>query len=466
MKKYISILLCAALAFAACQPVNPDKDDEVYQGIKAKVEMSSADPIPADGGQLVVTVTDSPAFTVSFPKTATSWLSVSQAENVITFTANANPSAVLRYASVSLIDQELKIAITNFDVMQAGTAKDVEPVVYKTFSVTPESIEVAAKDQSTVIAVNADDEVAWTITSDNPAFVAAPASGNGSKSVTISFPANEIKAEVTANITISTEYENVRQQSFTVSIIQAAAKDEKPVVKPAPGTVLAEWYFAKSQLDVLKTNFTIEVSHDLADAAGNAGAYVEPNISGKGRLEYYHGVDKAAAGVVDKAHKRCKRIIGTYGEPCVYGTYKQDYILWTAYTENEAPIAAGTKLHLFFVLRPNNEGVMKYWLIEYLDGDEWKPALPVTDGDGFQYNIELFFEEGAQTNTEIEPTVTLSKDTDAAQFRITCTSSMGTGGSDISVINAAWALRFAGEDCNANHPEYSVKRHPIIDVVE
>ena len=206
---------------------------------------------------------------------------------------------------------------------------------------------------------------------------------------------------------------------------------------------------------------------ELADAPGNGGCYVEPNVQGKGRLEYYNGCDKAAAGIVDAAHKRCKRAVGTYGEPCVYGTYKDDYILWSAYTESGAPLAAGTKLKLNFALRPNSTGVMKYWLIEYLDGEEWKPALTVKDGDGFKYNVELFWAEGAQTNTFIEPVVTLSKNTDGAIFRMTCVSNAGAGdGLPVEILNKSHALRFAGEDCNANTPEYSVKDHPTIKVVE
>ena len=244
---------------------------------------------------------------------------------------------------------------------------------------------------------------------------------------------------------------------------------EKEAVKPAPGTVLAEWYFATSQVDALAAHFSEAVTDDLADAPGNGGLWVEPNVSGNGRLEYYNGIDKAAAGIVDKAHKRCKRAIGSYGEPVVYGTYKGDYILWTAYAENESPLAAGTKLSLYFVLRPNSFLIMKYWLVEYLDGDEWKVAGTAKEADGFKYNVELTFAEGSgnQTNTVINPVVTLSKDTEAAIFRITATSDAGCmDGAPVTLINASHALRFAGEDCNANTPHYSVKEHPMIKVVE
>ena len=468
MKKYISIFLCAVLALAACKPVSPEESEaEVYQGPKASVELSSDEAIPAEGGKLVVTVHRSPEFTVSIPKAAESWLSCSQADSVLTFTAAANNSAVLRYARVGIIDKELKISVTSFDVMQAGTEKDVAPVVYKTFSIKPDAIEVKAAETAASFELTADG-VDWTVTSDNPAFVPNPTSGSGNATVTVAFPANTEKQEVKALITVSTNSEEVLNKSLTVSITQKAASEVLPPVKPAAGTVLAEWYFCKAQTDALAAHFNEAVSDELADAPGNGGCYVEPNVSGNGRLEYYNGCDKAATGVVDQPHKRCKRAVGTYGEPCPYGTYKDDYILWTAYTESGAPIAAGTKLHLFFALRPNKGFIMKYWLIEYLDGDEWKPALPVQNGNGFNYNVELFYTsgQGNETNTFIEPTVTLSKDTEAAMFRMTATSNIGADGGAVDVITAAGALRFAGEDCNANTPQYSVTRHPIIDVVQ
>lgn len=469
MKKYISLFLCAALALASCQNLTPEKivPNEEYAGSRASVELSSADPIPAEGGTITAKVHRSPAFEVSLPKTA-DWVTISQSDSTLSITAKANPSAVVRHAHVSIIDKELQISVTSFDVVQAGTDKDEKPITYKGFSAGPETVSVAAKETSAIITVTAED-VPWTITSSNPAFTADPASGNSNASVTISFPANTTKEEVSTVITVSTTSEEVRTQAFTITITQEAAKDEKEAVKPAPGTVLAEWYFATSQVDALAAHFSEAVTDDLADAPGNGGVWVEPNVSGNGRLEYYNGIDKAAAGIVDKAHKRCKRAIGSYGEPVVYGTYKGDYILWTAYAENESPLAAGTKLSLYFVLRPNNFLVMKYWLVEYLDGNEWKVAGTAKEADGFKYNVELTYAEGSgnQTNTVINPVVTLSKDTEAAIFRITATSDAGCmDGAPVTLINASHALRFAGEDCNANTPQYSVKEHPMIKVVE
>jgi len=463
MKKLFYIICSAAVLFGCTPTSNNSIDFSDYEGNQVKVTLSSEAAIPAEGGSVTATVSTNMDFDVRIPE-KDSWLTFSRADSVLTFTASANTASTLRYTSAAIVDTQRDIIMTRIEIQQAGTEKEV---VKKTFSVSPTSISVDADATSAGFGVTGD--VSWTVKSDNASFVPSPASGTGNGTVTVSFPANtNTESEVTANLTVSTE-DDAYVTSYTVTITQAKAKAAGlDPVKPAAGTVLAEWYFATSQLEVLSTHFNEAVTDELADAPGNGGLYVEPNVSGKGRLEYYNGIDKAAAGIVDSAHKRCKRSIGSYGEPVVYGTYKDDYILWTAYTENEAPLAAGTKLALNFVLRPNNVLIMKYWLVEYLDGDEWKVAGETKDGDGFKYNVELFYTDGSgnQTNTFINHTVTLTKDTDAAVFRITAVSNTGSDGNAVSIINKSQALRFAGEDCNANTPEYSVKEHPMIKVVE
>lgn len=466
MKKILSLIAFGTLLFAGCQKphkidINTDPDPMRY----VKVTVPS-EKIPAEGGSLAVDVISEIPYTVSVAQKDQSWLSYVPSNGGVLFTATANASAVLRYASVALLNEESYV-IQRFDIYQEGTAKEDTPTQKKAFSVAPTEISVTATETTATFAITA--EVEWTVTSDNDSFVPSATSGENNASIVVSFPANTAKQEVKAILTVKTKNPDVETAEHQVAITQAAAADQKPAVKPAAGTVLAEWYFATSQLNILNPHFAEEVTDPLADAPGNGGCYVEPNVKGKGRLEYYNGCDKVEAGIVDQAHKRCKRTIGSYGEPVVYGTYKGDYILWTAYTEDEAPLAAGTKLRLRFTLRPNHAIVMKYWLVEYLDGSEWKVAGTTKDGDGFKYNVELFYssDSGKQTNTTIEPTVTLTSDTPCAQFRITAVANNNSeSGNPVTLIDASGALRFAGEDTNAKTPQYSVKDHPIIDVVE
>ena len=455
MKKYISLFLCAALAFAACNPETPEIEDEVYAGIKASVEMSSSEAIPAEGGKLVVTVHKSPAFTVSMPKTAT-WLTCSQADSVLTFTAAANPSAVLRFAGVSLIDAELHIAITNFDVVQAGTAKDI---VRKAFLVSSQSLLAKADDTSASFTVTS--EVDWTVTSSNPAFVPTPASGNGNGTVTVNFPANTKAEEITAVITVSTTDEAVVNKELAVTITQEAAKTTEGAVKPAPGTVLAEWCFDTDQVDALKAGGIEGVSLDDDNAVGNVGnPYVPSNVSGNGKLEYFNGTDKSIVST-----KKVKRRIGERGELAVYCSWVGDWFTWTA--EADKPLAAGTKFKLNFALRPSHEDTPKYWKCEFLDGDKWVELETISLD--FHKDAAGTAADPKQINCFINETATLTADTPYAQFRFTCTQNARCyDGAEVPALTSKYVLRFAGKwsDASDDNKYLQVPENPKIVVVE
>lgn len=460
MKKYISLFLSVALAFAACVPVDPDNGGSdtptEYAGSRASVQLSSTDPIPADGGSLTATVHRSPAFTASLPKTA-DWISCSQADSVLTLTVKANPSAVTRSAHVSVIDSELQISITSFDVVQLGNEKDV---VRKRFNVSPELIEVRAEDTSAQITVEGN--VEWTATSNNPAFVPDPASGEGNAKVTVNFPANTENKEVTAVITLATADEGAPTQSYEVTIKQAADKSGIPAVKPEPGTVLAEWEFETNQAEALRAGGWEKVSLDDDNAPGNVGnPYVPSNVSGKGRLEYYNGIDKSAYSTTKN-----KRRIGARGEPCVYATWKDDIIVWSAPSASEEPLAAGTKIQLNFALRPNAKGVMRDWKCEVLDGETWQELESVTLE--FHPNAAGTEADPKQVNAIIVRSFTLTQDTASACFRFTCTSTFNSAGTELDALVKGDALRFAGKYLEADESQLylQVPENPKIMVVE
>ena len=346
---------------------------------------------------------------------------------------------------------------------KAGEGGKPEPQV-KAFAVSPASIEVGADATSATITVSG--EVAWTASSDNAAVAVSPNSGEGNGSIVLSFDANTTKTEVTATITVATTDEAAGTKSFSISFTQAAA-ESLPAVKPAAGTVLAEWRFTTEETENLRAgNFEQNAKNGgPVDAIGNSdGAYVPSNVSGNGKLEYYNGIDKSTV----KTKTQVKRCIGNRGEPCIYGTWMGDYILWTAYAENEAPIAAGTKLHLRFALRPNNEQVMKTWKCEYLDGTEWKETN--TYELQFDTAAEGTVESPKQFNTFINETVTLTADTPCAQFRFTCTQNLCCGTDEaLEKIDGNYVLRFAGEWPEAADDyqiSLKVMDHPLIDVVE
>ena len=456
MKKILFGFVFATLLITGCQKpkkleLNTERDPMEYVQV-----LVPTDRIPAEGGSLAVTVVSEIPYSVSIGQKDQSWLSFTLSnDNGVMFTATPNNSAVLRCASVALLNEE-NYSIKRFDIIQDGT--DVEP---KAFAVEKEAISVRASETTTSFNVMADSDVEWTVLSDQPSFVPTPASGNGNGTITVTFPVNATSNPVVANLIVATKTVPVKKSSYTVVLTQEGAKVP---VKPAPG-VLAEWHFKTDNINTLNVHF----NEDYATATltpGNGGLYVEPNVQGKGRIEYYYDVDKTAL-LEGGDGKGCRRWIGSYGEVCVNGSWPGDYVLWTA--EADAPLAAGTKLHIIYTIRPNNNEVMKYWKLEYLDGTTWKLAKEAKQIGDITYTEEFFYTAGSgkQTNSTVEATVTLSADTEVAQFKMTCVKNAAAGdGTEVQKLAGGYTLRFAGEDCNAKTPHYSVTQHPLIEVVE
>ena len=272
----------------------------------------------------------------------------------------------------------------------------------KAFAVSPESITVEADATSASITVTG--EVAWTVTSDNNAVSVSPAAGTGNGTIAVSFAANETENEVKANLEVFTTDELAKVKSYKIPFTQKGKAHVEPDPEPDPDpqpsvkdtTYLARWWFDASQVDVLKAHFHEEAKIDGATNVeackpGNGGYYIEPNVSGSGRIEFYNGVDKTEIN----PKGRVKRVIGQWGGVVSYGTWKGDYYLLTANTE--AALAAGTDIYTFFALRPNVANVPKYWMVEINDGGSWKPYLETkkvtVEGEGeVEYNLELVYE--------------------------------------------------------------------------
>ena len=353
--------------------------------------------------------------------------------------------------------------------------------VEKVFTVSPSSISAKAEDTSATITVTS--EVAWTAKSDNAAFTVNPASGNGNASLTVSFPANTVESEVKANITVATTDENAKTKNYTVDITQAAA-EKVPEPGPEPGqgkdtTYLARWWFDESQAAILGVHFTEEAK--LADKStnpeackpGNGGYYVEPNVSGKGRIEFYNGIDKTDIN----PKGRVKRVIGKYGGVVSYGTWKGDYYLMTANTDQALP--AGTDIYTFFALRANVDNVPRYWMVEIRDGDTWKPYLEtkkvVVEGEGeVEYNLEIIYDNEAELlkcpNSIVDSEYKLTSATKDIQIRILAVSSAYAfgpglpsviGDSSISAKNPVTIL--VGNRANNSEP---VLHHTMICTVK
>lgn len=152
--------------------------------------------------------------------------------------------------------------------------------------------------------------------------------------------------------------------------------------------------------------------------------------------------------------------------------YTGDYALWTASPSD--PLSAGTKVHIFFAVRPNDPQICKYWKLQYLDGTEWKTVTDqvktATTANGtIEYTHELVWTGDKQTNTFVDAVVTLTAETKDAQFKFECVDNTwcdGTPWGDYKV-DAALELRFSGWDSTGEaNPQYAVLKRPVIEVVQ
>ena len=112
--------------------------------------------------------------------------------------------------------------------------------------------------------------------------------------------------------------------------------------------------------------------------------------------------------------------------PRVTGPWPGDY--WLFYGTGE--IKAGSEVHIAFETRTSATG-HKYWLLEYLDGDEWKPAAETytTSDPGTEVIYSHAMNADGATNVVIDEIVRFRKNNEHAQFRLRCMANWQANGS-------------------------------------
>ena len=210
--------------------------------------------------------------------------------------------------------------------------------------------------------------------------------------------------------------------------------DNIKVAKPKMN-VLAAWDLSTAGMPSYVDTFGGTAG--VADkTAGHGNMYVAANAAGAGKIAYVQ-IDKTEIDVNNKAI----RIVGSTGEPYVSGSWVGDF--W--YLDAEASIPAGSLVGVSYVSRTSVTG-MKYWLVEYLDGETWKPALPTStldvDGQTVTYNV-------AHNNTDnfpVEFVVPTTVNMASFQVRQTCVvNAQASGKGPLEAPNGG-TIRIKGGD--------------------
>lgn len=185
--------------------------------------------------------------------------------------------------------------------------------------------------------------------------------------------------------------------------------DNIKVAKPKP-TVLAAWDLSSEGMASYVDTWGGLDPGTYRKDAGDGGLYVAANAGGNGKLTYVQ-IDKNEIDVNGKARNVC----GATGEPYVEGQWPGDS--WNLTAEQNIP--AGSIVAASFYSRTSGTG-MKYWLVEYLDGDTWKPAMPTKteeiEGQTVTYNVN----HNNTTEFHIQFAVTTTVDMAEFKIRETC----------------------------------------------
>ena len=204
--------------------------------------------------------------------------------------------------------------------------------------------------------------------------------------------------------------------------------------------------------------------------AGDGGQYIDANWNGNGRITYVQ-IDKTGMeGGTSAGHN-----VGSTGHCCVKAPWTGDYWLFKANSDSE--LAAGTKIHFKYIFRSSKSGP-GYFLVEYKDGAEWKPAslIPAAGeetefafptvqsktigSDTFSYNART--KKDGSANTTVESVFELTSATSTVEIRATIVATNRADNDKALTKLNTGTTRLAGSTVNVNGAFTS----PIIEVAQ
>ena len=173
------------------------------------------------------------------------------------------------------------------------------------------------------------------------------------------------------------------------------------------GSLLARWVYAADNSDSpFKTAWVTNNS--------------VPADQGQGTFSYV---------TEEPVNSNFKRTVGSTGAPIVYGAWPGDYWLY----EVPVDIPANTRYSISFASRVSDTG-HKFWMLEYLDGTEWKPvgAANTTDETGSPVSYTHAMKNADAT---VGGTFTVTSAMPALKIRYRCAANWKSTGGALSARN-------------------------------
>lgn len=341
-------------------------------------------------------------------------------------TATAAPSSAIR------IDSKYPIIIKGGEI--DGKEGVIEPAV------TLDKAEATAEAAGGQVGLSVTSNMQWTVSSDASWATVSPASGSASdaaSAVAVTVAENTSTEARTAIVTVTAKYGNVSIPK-TVTITQDGKSEPEPEPEPEQPKLTAKWEWNATSTDNTQTE--AEVALQAANeasfkqtandtAAGDGGKYIAAT-TGTGKLTFVQ-VDKTG---FDLASKTAYRHVGKNGEPVIYGVFEGDYFLFEV--DSETSVAAGAKFNIQLGLYGSASTSMKYWMLEFKDGDTWKPAIETTTTAGVTYNVESTSD--AENSSVATGTAVLTQSTNKVQVRLRCASNVMLNDETASAPQKKW----------------------------
>ena len=308
-------------------------------------------------------------------------------------------------------------------IIKGGTITENDEVIKPAFSIDKTELAAKAEGGNETIALTSN--MSWTATSDADWASVLPFSGEASESAintTVTVEANPSVESRTATLTYSATYGNV---TFTKEVTVSQEGKEPDPVAGTDCDLMVAWTFSEGADMKGINSITFDEGSKKNAAEGYGDKYVSATI-GTGKVSYYQ-VDKSGFDI-----PKIYRYIGKGGEPMSYGAWKGDHFLFEA--ESQSTIPANSNVSISFGIYGSGNTSMKHWLLEYKDGDSWKPAIATTTTGDITYNVES---NSAAVN--VNTTVILSQSTQKVSFRLVCASTTTLNGTaQTAPVDGKW----------------------------
>ncbi|MCF0174529.1 MAG: BACON domain-containing protein [Bacteroidales bacterium] len=276
---------------------------------------------------------------------------------------------------------------------------------------------VNCNDNHLEVAYKFDNETDWTSLDD----LVASKNWKWTETEVFAVPSGATKVTLRFHSTI--------KQIFRIDDLTLIERSASEVIDP----YYAEWLFTADTYKAGTHGATWDLGNsEEAKTAGTHGKYASANIKGNGKIEYY-SIDKTALDTEGKF----TMVVGSTGHPYVTGVQVGDYFQFTV-TPTKT-VKAGTKINVDYISRISATG-MRYWVVEWYDGDTWVPAFPLqtvtvsgkdsptgqaatVEGEtktvDVTYNVEL---TTATSNTHVNFDAVYTKEAQEVVVRMRCVS--------------------------------------------